>query len=108
MFIPRFTHVAPARCSALMHQGPYAPDPYAPAPPRIRRGRCAGLACAGVVLDRLAAEHLPLSVLRSLAALFQPVLLPLLAPGVPGHEAALLQGRAVLRAHQNQRPGHAE
>src|SRR5271169_4013087 len=60
------------------------------------------------VLDRLAARHLPLGVLRCLPGLLQAVLLALLDPGVPGHEAGLLQRRAVLRVYQDQRAGHAE
>src|SRR6266568_4577231 len=70
---------------------------------RVRYG-----SCTLRVLDRLAARHLPLGVLRRLPGLLEPVLLPLLDPGVPGQEAGLLQRRAVLRVHQGQRPGHAE
>src|ERR1700677_59924 len=54
------------------------------------------------------AALLALGVLRSLTRLLEAVLLPLLDPGVPGNEAGLLQGRAILRVDHDKRAGHAE
>src|SRR3974377_2305560 len=59
-------------------------------------------------LNRPAARHLPLGVLRRLPCLLQAVLLTLLDPGVPGEEARLLPRRTVLRVDQGDRPGHAQ
>src|SRR5215469_12494099 len=52
--------------------------------------------------------RLALGVLRCLAGLLEAVLLPLLDPRVSGEEPCLLQRRAVLRVHEDQRAGHAE
>src|ERR1700733_16210846 len=65
-------------------------------------------AAGPAVLTRARPGGLPLGAMRCLPGLLQAVLLPLLDPGVPGHEAGLLQRRAVLRVDQDQRPGHAE
>src|SRR5215471_1757289 len=52
--------------------------------------------------------RLALGVLRCLAGLLKAVLLPLLDPRVSGEEARLLQRRAILRVHEDQRAGHAQ
>src|SRR5271166_5373881 len=65
------------------------------------------LVCVDVWLDRRE-RTLPLGVLGRLPGLLQAVLLALLDPGVPGHEPGLLQGWAVLRIDEDERPGHAE
>src|SRR5690242_916629 len=52
--------------------------------------------------------RLTLGVLRRLAGLLEPVLLPLRSAGVPGEEAGLLQRRAVLRVDERQGPGQAK
>src|SRR5215469_7882443 len=66
------------------------------------------LVCVRPVTGPARTGRLPLGVLGRLPGLLQTVLLTLLDPGVPGQEAGLLQGRAVLRVDEGECPGHAE
>src|SRR5205085_12403271 len=100
-----FPHDRSARCSADVLCYSWGEEPFKPPTPPARQGAPE----MGVRARQAPSERrLPLGVLRRLPGLLQPVLLPLLDPGVPGQEARLLQRRAVLRVDQGERPGHTE